>query len=341
MFASFKGEGTGAVRHMFAHHILKPERTPLEANVWGTPKSSGSFSTLFESRILRALDYASNPFEIHVRKASGKNYGEKTFGLSEPIGFDHANTFEEFEAGKHVYLSCRDSSQTDLAKVSVDAVITDPPFFDNVHYSQLADFFYVWQRHILGATGNWEAVTTRSDSEVQHGEVKAFTERLTAVWAECHRVLKDDGLLVFTYHHSRNEGWRSVLRAVMDARFGVVAVHPMKAEMSVAMPKLQAKEPIDLDVVIVCRKIDTLNVQHPNFDWLRAVTTTAANQVMRLRNAGRILSRNDVRIIVMSQSLRHLSLVSSVDTALALLDAKSGETEKLIDKLHRMEGHSV
>ena len=53
MFASFKGEGTGAVRHMFSHHILKPERMPLEANLWGTPKSSGSFSTLFESRILR------------------------------------------------------------------------------------------------------------------------------------------------------------------------------------------------------------------------------------------------------------------------------------------------
>ena len=38
MFASYKGEGTGAVRHMFSHHILKPERAPIEANVWGTPR---------------------------------------------------------------------------------------------------------------------------------------------------------------------------------------------------------------------------------------------------------------------------------------------------------------
>ena len=45
-FASYKGEGTGAIRHMFAHHILKPERVPIEGNVWGTSKSSGSFSTL-------------------------------------------------------------------------------------------------------------------------------------------------------------------------------------------------------------------------------------------------------------------------------------------------------
>ena len=66
MFASHKGEGTGAVRHMFSHHILKPERTPLEANPWGTSRSSGSFSTLFERRLLRALEYREDPFEIAV-----------------------------------------------------------------------------------------------------------------------------------------------------------------------------------------------------------------------------------------------------------------------------------
>lgn len=53
LFASFKGEGTGAVRHMFSHHVLKPELMPIEANIWGTSKSSGSFSTLFKSRILK------------------------------------------------------------------------------------------------------------------------------------------------------------------------------------------------------------------------------------------------------------------------------------------------
>jgi putative DNA methylase len=56
LFATYKGEGTGAVRHMFSHHILKPERLPIEANVWGTPKSSGSFRNLFSSRLMRALE---------------------------------------------------------------------------------------------------------------------------------------------------------------------------------------------------------------------------------------------------------------------------------------------
>ena len=176
MFTSYKGEGTGAVRHMFSHHILKPERTPLEANLWGTNKSSGSFSTMFEGRILRALDYATKPFELRVADAGGSKSSEKIYDLSEPIGYECAATFSEFSNGKRVYLSCGDSSKTDLAAESVDAVVTDPPFFDNVHYSQLADFFHVWQRHILGAENCWRETTTRSSEEVQNSEAEAFTD---------------------------------------------------------------------------------------------------------------------------------------------------------------------
>ena len=43
MFASYKGEGTAAVRHMFAHHILKPERTPIEAQSLGHCQEFGVF----------------------------------------------------------------------------------------------------------------------------------------------------------------------------------------------------------------------------------------------------------------------------------------------------------
>ncbi|MFO3797195.1 MAG: DNA methyltransferase, partial [Anaerolineales bacterium] len=251
MFTSYKGEGTGAVRHMFSHHILKPERTPLEANLWGTPKSSGSFSTLFASRILRALDYAENPFELFLE---GDANNGKIFNISEAIGFHNAENYKDFSNKKRVYVSCGNSGYTDILEKSVDAIVTDPPFFDNVNYSQLADFFHVWQRHILDSEGCAPDATTRATDEVQHGDVDVFQDRLSSVWSECHRVLKDDGVMVFSYHHSRTEGWRSVLGALMNAGFDVVASHPVKAEMSVAMPKQQAKEPIDLDILLVCRK---------------------------------------------------------------------------------------
>lgn len=340
MFASYKGEGTGAVRHMFAHHILKPERVPLEANLWGTPKSSGSFSTMFEGRIRRALDYADDPFELRLSSVKGGKT-EKVFGLSEKIGAPVAETYRAFAKGARVYLSCGDSGSTDLPDGSVDAVLTDPPFFDNVHYSQLADFFHVWQRHILGADGYREPDTTRSDREVQNADEGGFTDRLAAVWRESHRVLKDDGLLAFTYHHSRPEGWRCVLQALMEAGFGISAVHPIKAEMSVAMPKLQAKEPIDLDIILVCRKRSRMTADRWNGDFWGTVAPPAQAQTDRLRTSGRRLSRNDVRIIVMAQLLRQVSRSPTMESALQLLDSANGETEALIDRIHTAAGGTI
>jgi adenine-specific DNA methylase len=333
MFASYKGEGTGAVRHMFYHHILKPERVPLEANLWGTSKSSGSFSTLFESRVMRALAYAENPFELRVIEKNGKAAGEKAFDLSEPIGHIVGRDHTAFAEGARVYLSCGDSSRTDLTAGSVDAVISDPPFFDNVHYSELADFFHVWQRHVLGAAGPLKAITTRASGEVQNADEDTFTARLTAVWSECNRVLKDDGLLVFTYHHSRAEGWSSILKAIMDSGFAVVAAHPIKAEMSGATPKHQAKEPIDLDIIVVCRKRSQVPDRAAIPDLWQTVMDVAAHQVARLRDSGRSLSRNDVRIIVMAQLLCHLSHGDSAAAALRYLENETAESEVAITRL--------
>jgi adenine-specific DNA methylase len=316
MFTSFKGEGTGAVRHMFSHHILKPERTPLEANVWGTPRSSGSFSTLFESRILRAVAYAEKPTEIRVTSKNGKDASEKVVGLSESlIGQRVASSFAEFQTGARAYVSCGDSALTDLPDGVVDAVITDPPFFDNVHYSELADFFYVWLRHVLPKRQlPWQLETTRSPREVQHEESAEFARRLTAVWSECHRVLRDDGLLAFTYHHSRGDGWRCVLESLMSAGFGIVAAHPIKAEMAGATPKSQAREPIDLDVILVCRKSKRKSAKG-SAPLLRSAIASATEQIDRLRASGRRLSRNDLRVIVSAQAIAVLSQSCTIELA--------------------------
>ncbi len=338
MFASYKGEGTGAVRHMFAHHILKPERVPLEANLWGTSKSSGSFLTMFKNRIRRALDYADDPFELRPRVHAGKGRSEKVFGLSESLGFNVADNYAEFASGKRMYLSCSDSSATDLPDRSVDAILTDPPFFDNVHYSQLADFFHVWQRHILGNDGLRRDRTTRSPSEVQNADVAQFTERLGAVWSEAHRILKDDGVLAFTYHHSRADGWRALLQALMTASFGITAAHPVKAEMTVALPKYQAREPIDLDIIVVCRKKFRLPRAEPHGNLWGVVLSCAASQMERLRATGRSLGRGDVRVIVMAQMLRQLSAFRDIDTALALLEASDSGIDTTITALHGNAG---
>ena len=191
----------------------------------------------------------------------------------------------------------------------VDLVITDPPFFDNVNYSELADFFFVWQKLIVNDYRSHQANTTRSRREVQNQDATEFSERLTLVFQESYRVLKESGLLVFTYHHSRQEGWESVLNSVERAGFRIQICHPVKAEMSVATPKHQAKEPINFDVIMVCRKKPARPVGGTATEnvTLTPAFSRAEAQVVRLQNAGWKLSRNDISVAVMGQVVTDIS----------------------------------
>ena len=335
MFASYKGEGTGAVRHMFSHHVLKPERTPLEANIWGTPKSSGAFSTLFKSRLLRALDYKEAPFEVAVDRTGHRLKGRKVHGLSLPMGADLLSAYPDHGLPPgSVYLSCGDSAKTDLPDRIVDAVITDPPFFDNVHYSELADFFFSWQRLLFPDPAASSLATTRQAGEVQDTNSNRFASKLGDVFCECHRVLKDQGLLVFSYHHSRDDGWGSVAQAVAAAGFSVVQAQPVKAEMSVAAPKAQAKSPIDVDVMLVCRKATADDRTQLSVDaaLVRAIDE-ARSKVKRFGRAGRRLSFNDVKVVVFSQLLVE---VSAGRRGIEIVDAFSAALEQASDRINEL-----
>lgn len=295
MFASYKGEGTGAVRHMFAHHILKPERTPIEANLWGTRKSSGSFAGLFRGRLLRAVRYHKAPTELRsATSGKGPVVCSRPFtGAVKPWRQDGAY------AARALYLSCGDSASTGLAPGSVDLVLTDPPFFDNVHYSELADFFYAWQQLVPRGFVKGGS-STRAKGEVQDVDADRFAEKLAAVFCEAYRVLRHDGLLVFTYHHSRDSGWTALAEAILSGRFRVVNAHPLKAEMSVAAPKAQAKEPIQLDIAIVCRKASAATGKGLS---RQLALEAAERKLLRLADAGFTLSRNDRRTVFLGQLL--------------------------------------
>ena len=342
MFCSFKGEGTGAVRHMFSHHILKPELTPIEANLWGTPKSSGSFSTLFQSRILRALDYKDAPFELRLTRTDGTMRSEKVLGLSRPIGDPIARDYQEFSQGKSIYLSCGDSSETDLPDASVDLVITDPPFFDNVHYSQLADFFHVWLRLMLAGHQYFDGPTTRSPQEVQDTDAEGFTSKLASVLSECHRVLKDTGLLALTYHHSRIEGWTSVYKAIREAGFQITHAQPVKAEMAVSVPIQQSKSPVHFDLILVCRRTpstvstleeDPYNAEaHEGIPLLACLGETKA-AVQDLRNADIKVGVGDIKVMLMGSILSRLAALHDLSQEVSTISELEGEVDALAKQI--------
>jgi putative DNA methylase len=337
MFASYKGEGTGAIRHMFAHHILKPERVPIEGNVWGTSKSSGSFSTLFKSRLFRAIEYRNAPFEVAIDRAGASNGGKRAYGGSPPFTGNVSTAWPPPPemAPRTIHLSCGSSATTGLPANSVDLVITDPPFFDNVHYSELADFFFAWQKLEPSPFGD-NRLTTRHREEVQDVSSEQFGTKLRAVLEECRRVLRAEGLLVFSYHHSRSDGWTSLAEAIVGAGFSLTNCHPMKAEMSGAAPKSQAKEPIQLDVILVCRKQATDLRPKTHMDGAKQLAITHARQkLQRLRDCGFDLSANDRRVVLIGQFLVEASAGRS---AHELADVLNGAmTDIDLAALHLLE----
>lgn len=260
LFCSYKGEGTGAVRHMFSHHILKPERMPLENSVWGTAKSSGTFSTLFESRLLRAKRYLEEPFELQIQyDMFGQRRGTHKPIASMALKPKCVDTWPELQADDQALMILNgNSASLPIPDASVDAVITDPPYFDFVHYSELSDFFFAWLSPVLSDRYPWMARANCSHGgEVQHKNPRVFSQQLAHVFSECRRILKSKGVLAFSFHHSRAEGWAAIHQALRAAGLAVVATHPVYAELRSSSPKATSKEPICLDAILVCRKRGT------------------------------------------------------------------------------------
>lgn len=257
LFCSFKGEGTGAVRPLFSHHILKPERNVLENNVWGTPQSSGSFSRLFATKLLKAKQYLDEPFELSLdAEEENPKIVSSHIIASAPLNIRVTSSWQEFSTQPGCALVLNgDSAKLPIPDKVVDAVVTDPPYFDFIHYSELSDFFFAWLAPVL--TKDYPFFTRLSshhEGEVQNEQPAVFATNLTRVFRESCRVLKDDGLLVFSFHHSRPDGWAAIYQALRDSGFHVTAAYPVYAEMKGASPKSATKEPISVDVILVCKK---------------------------------------------------------------------------------------
>jgi putative DNA methylase len=256
MFCGPKGLGTGAVRHIFAHHAFIPSKLVLEANAWGLENSSGGFAMMYKRRLRPAKIFAKAPYERKL--AGGKASKHRIAGDRL-----EAERVERPDAllGRAESAFCvlnQSSESLPLPDKSIDAVITDPPFFDSVMYSELSEFFYVWLRLMMkdAAAFTAEHVDHRGEfilNPAQGKDKEFYTQGLASVFTECKRVLKDEGVLAFTFHHGKAQAWNSIAEAISSAGFVVSRYYPVHAEMDVAVPIL-GKDSSKFDIIFVCRK---------------------------------------------------------------------------------------
>jgi putative DNA methylase len=154
---------------------------------------------------------------------------------------------------------------------SVHCIVTDPPYYDNVMYAELADFFYVWLKRTAGHLyPEWFAAQlTDKDAEAVANPARFadlgrkkkdlaeqdYERKMAAAFREMHRVLRDDGVLTVMFTHKRVEAWDTLASALIGAGFSVESSWPVHTESEHSLHQAK-KNAARSTILLCCRKRD-------------------------------------------------------------------------------------
>jgi len=274
--------------NIFKNNSFSPPTEPIENNLWGTKFGTGTFSSMWEM-VKNGVQYATYPTERYI--AEGETH--ETDNFSTPIG-----------GNSKLYQG--DMRELDFEE-EFEAVITDPPYYDNIIYSEVADYFYVWQKILLEDEypGFDQDKTPRAESIVTNPYLdktaEDFESELEESFAVIRRALKEDGVLTFTYHHSDSESWGELLASLCNVGFEVTATYPITADIN----KFITGEAVSFDIVVVARPID--ETTPASWKSLRRDIYRTARRTRQQLEENRDLSRGDIGVMEMGACFREYS----------------------------------
>jgi putative DNA methylase len=165
-------------------------------------------------------------------------------------------------------ITCKSGDSLDhLSDTSIDVVVMDPPYYDNVMYAELSDFFYVWLKRTAGhvVPELFTRQLTDKDSEAVanpakfQGEKGASTlagrdyqERMASIFEECRRVLKPDGIMTLMFTHKATGAWDALTKGLMKAGFTITASWPINTEAEGSL-HIKNKSAANSTIFLVCR----------------------------------------------------------------------------------------
>lgn len=214
---------------------------------------SGGWLNITE-KYFRAKGYCERPFETAYRGPAKVEVRTDR----ERIGTLGANG-----RPREVELRCASATEAILEPSSLDAVVTDPPYFANVQYAELMDFCYVWLRRLVSPEEPaFLQPSTRNTAELTGNvtlgrDLAHFAEGLAAVFSRFADALKPGRPFVFTYHHNRREAYDPIAVALLDASLVVTRSLPCPAEMGGSI-HIQGTGSSILDTVFVSRRSGVL-----------------------------------------------------------------------------------
>lgn len=282
---------------IFSVHGFPVGLVQCENNVIGIPKVGTGGYRHFLEKYLAAKKYNKNPFEVirsggrkqlvHVR---GENISAE-LTEAEPTG-----------GARRAWIARGSLERLALAPDSIDAVLTDPPYFDNVQYAELMDFCYVWLRRLInGDVPYFDALSTRTDGELTGNKTAGrdlghFCEGLSRVYRAAVRVLKPGGLFAFTYHHNDVEAYLPVAVALLDSGLIATASLPCPAEMAASLHIARTGSSV-VDTILCSRK-PASGVDRPRLA-ATDVPEKLREQADALRSGGVTPSPGDLRCMAL------------------------------------------
>ena len=180
--------------------------------------------------------------------------------------FDDADTAEY--TPPPVTITCKPGDSLDhIEDGSIDVVVMDPPYYANVMYAELSDFFYVWLKRTAGhvfpelfrrhlTDKDNEAVANPARFKGEKGASvlagRDYQERMASIFAECRRTLKPGGVMTLMFTHKETGAWDALTKGLMEAGFAITASWPINTEAAGSL-HIRNKAAAKTTIFLVCR----------------------------------------------------------------------------------------
>jgi adenine-specific DNA methylase len=251
MYASY-AFGYRRLCPLFSIHSYRHITRPVEVNPWAIGR--GTYPNAL-NKIRKAISFAKAPSDMDP--AGGRRRSATPIGTGCPVETEPENVVRG-----RTWAAIKTKSSVDLAELpnrSVDLVLTDPPYFDNICYSEMSDFYLAWHQVLGIAESPYDDPRRHAPlmeslivNPRKRNSVERYRKKMECVFRELHRVLKPRGVCVFTYHHGSAEAWTALGEALVRSGFRCTNVLPMRGEGQGGLHSFEGT--IKWDAVLVCRK---------------------------------------------------------------------------------------
>jgi putative DNA methylase len=241
---------------------------------------------------------------------------------------------------------------------SIDAVITDPPYYDNIPYAELSDFFYVWLKRVLHNTHSEHfaspnaprrqeivALASRHAGDMKSA-IEEYEERMRQAFAEAARVLKPKSPLVCIYAHKTTLGWATLVNALRKSGFSVTEAWPLDTEMGSRLIAMGASA-LASSIFLIARKREGHDVGNYDTDVRPELEAIVRERVETLWEQG--VSGADLVIAAVGAGLRAFTRFARVEYANGeempaerfLAEVEGVVLETLLEKIFGLVGARV